>query len=209
MARSILALTHGRVEQSELTAELFSETDVAIALHRGHRLTRKSRITLESLKGEQLVLLRQELACGFYDPFFAACAAANVNLPVFQYTNDFVTKLWLVSAGFGISPTMLPSSLHFAISDVVYRPLAIRLAEIEALSCSPQGKSVSSAANFRGSRKTSTRDQRLIEMAGLGSAERGVRGLKSAGRLPCGFARRVFANQNFRFLNGRNAMKSA
>jgi DNA-binding transcriptional LysR family regulator len=122
-----IALTHGRVEQSELTAEIFSETDVAIALHRGHRLARKSRISVESLQGERLVLLRHELTYGFYDPFFAACAAANVNLPVFQYTNDFVTKLWLVSAGFGISPTMLPSSLHFAITDVVFRPLAIRL----------------------------------------------------------------------------------
>jgi DNA-binding transcriptional LysR family regulator len=122
-----IGLTHGRVERSELEAELFSETDVAIALPRGHRLVRKSRISLESLRGERLVLLRQELACGFYDSFFAACAAASVSLPVFQYTNDFVTKLWLVSAGFGISPTMLPSSLCFPISDVVYRPLATRL----------------------------------------------------------------------------------
>jgi len=122
-----IGLTHGRVEQSELAAELFSETDVAIALHRGHRLTRKARISLESLRGERLVLLRQELACGFYDPFFAACTAADVSLPVFQYTNDFVTKLWLVSAGFGISPTMLPSFLPFPISDIVYRPLATHL----------------------------------------------------------------------------------
>ncbi len=122
-----LALTHGKVEQSELTAEVFSETDVAIALNRGHRLTRKARITLESLQGERLVLLRHELTYGFYDPFFAACAAANVTLPVFQYTNDFVTKLWLVSAGFGVSPTMLPSSLHFTINDVVFRPLATHL----------------------------------------------------------------------------------
>jgi DNA-binding transcriptional LysR family regulator len=122
-----IALTHGKVDQSELAAELFSEADVAIALHRGHRLARKARIPLESLRGEQLVLLRHELTYGFYDPFFAACTAANVNLPVFQYTNDFVTKLWLVSAGFGVSPTMLPSSLHFAITDVVFRPLTIHL----------------------------------------------------------------------------------
>src|ERR1035437_2771642 len=59
-----LALTHGKVEQSELTAEVFSETDVAIALNRGHRLTRTARITLESLQGEKLVLLRHELTCG-------------------------------------------------------------------------------------------------------------------------------------------------
>lgn len=122
-----IALTHGRVDQSELAAELFSETDVALALHKGHRLARKDKISLESLKGERLVLLRHELTYGFYDPFFAACAAANVSLPVFQYTNDFITKLWLVSAGFGVSPTMLPSSLYFAITDVIFRPLSIHL----------------------------------------------------------------------------------
>jgi DNA-binding transcriptional LysR family regulator len=121
-----IGLTHGRVEQPELAAELFCEIDMALAVPRGHRLARRDRITLKSLHGEQLVLLRPELACGFYDAFLAACAAAGVDLPVVQYTTDFVTKLWLVSAGFGISPTMLPA-MPLRNNNVVYRPLAAHL----------------------------------------------------------------------------------
>jgi DNA-binding transcriptional LysR family regulator len=121
-----IGLSHAPAPQPELSAELFSEIDVALALPRGHRLAQKDRINLKSLRGEELVLLRPELACGFYDTFLAACEASGVILPVAQYTNDFVTKLWLVSAGFGISPTMLPST-PLRSSDIVYRPLAAKL----------------------------------------------------------------------------------
>jgi DNA-binding transcriptional LysR family regulator len=121
-----LGLAHGVMQRPELASELFTETPVALALPRGHRLAQRSRIPLKSLRGEQLVLLKPELAGGFYDPFLSACSAAGVSLPVFQYTNDFMTKLWLVSAGFGVSPTMLPW-LHLPNVDVIYRPLAAAL----------------------------------------------------------------------------------
>ncbi len=121
-----LGLTHSAMLRPELASELFTETPVALALPRGHRLAQRSRIPLKSLRGELLVLMKPELAGGFYDPFLSACSAAGVSLPVFQYTNDFLTKLWLVSAGFGISPTMLPW-LHLPNIDVVYRPLAAHL----------------------------------------------------------------------------------
>jgi DNA-binding transcriptional LysR family regulator len=118
-----LGLTHRAMERSELASELFTETPVALAMPSGHRLARRSRISLPSLRGEQLILMSLDLAGGFYDPFLSACSAAGLSLPVFQYTNDFTTKLWLVSAGFGVSPTMLPY-LPLPNIDVVYRPLA-------------------------------------------------------------------------------------
>jgi DNA-binding transcriptional LysR family regulator len=121
-----LGLTHRATERPELATELYSEAPVALALPSGHRLARLSRIPLKSLRGERLILMRPELAGGFYDSFLAACNAAGISLPVFQYTNDFMTKLWLVAAGFGVSPTMLPW-MRLPNIDVVYRPLAAHL----------------------------------------------------------------------------------
>jgi len=121
-----LGITHKVTDQPELASELFTETPVALALARGHRLARRSRISLKSLRGEHLILMRPELAGEVYAPFLTACRAAGLNLPVFQYTNDFTTKMWLVSAGFGVSPTMLPG-VQLPNIDVVYRPLAARL----------------------------------------------------------------------------------
>jgi len=121
-----LGLTHGKMRREDLAYELFCETPVELALPRGHRLARYARIPLSSLRGETLILLKPELSGGFYDSFLAACSAAGLNLPVFQYTNDFTTKLWLVSAGFGISPTMLPT-VRIPNIDVVFRPLTPRL----------------------------------------------------------------------------------
>ena len=121
-----LGLNYESAGRAELASEVFTETTVGLAIPGGHRLARYSRIPLRSLRGERLILMRPDLAGSVYDPFFAACQAAGVTLPVFQYTNDFTTKLWLVAAGFGVSPTMLPY-LRLPNVDVIYRPLAARL----------------------------------------------------------------------------------
>jgi len=116
-----LGLTYMSTTRPDLASELFIETPVVMALPKDHRLSHSKQIRLRSLRGEHLVLMRPDLAGGVYDPFLSACAAADVSLPVFQYTNDFTTKLWLVSAGFGVSPTILPG---LGLTNVVYRPLA-------------------------------------------------------------------------------------
>jgi DNA-binding transcriptional LysR family regulator len=121
-----VGMMHGEPEQPELTAEVIRESTVTLALPRHHRLARQEKIRLKSLRGERLVLLRPELARGFYDPFLAACSAAGVFLPVAHYTNDFATKLWLVSAGFGVSPTMTPIENLFG-RNLVYRQVAADL----------------------------------------------------------------------------------
>ncbi len=42
---------------------------------------------------------------GYYDAFFECCAKADAKPVPAQYANDIETKLWLISAGFGIAPT--------------------------------------------------------------------------------------------------------
>ena len=121
-----LGMMFGPVDHPELAAELIRESPITLALPPQHRLARRSRIRLTDLRGEQLVLMRPELVRGFYDPFLAACAAAGVALPVSRYTNDFASKLWLVSAGFGVSPTMPPPAGHAGVN-IVYRPVVCEL----------------------------------------------------------------------------------
>ena len=82
-----LGLTHSAMQRTELASELFTETPVALALPSGHRLAQRSRISLKSLRGERLVLMKPELAGGFYDPFLSACSAAGrkpAGVPVHQ-----------------------------------------------------------------------------------------------------------------------------
>ena len=52
-----------------------------------------------------MVLMHPNVQHGYYDAFFAACAKAGAKPRVAQYANDIQTKMWLISAGFGIAPT--------------------------------------------------------------------------------------------------------
>src|SRR6185436_16566399 len=54
---------------------------------------------------EEMVLIHPNAQHGYYDSFLAACAKAGAKPRPAQYTNDIQTKMWLISAGFGIAPT--------------------------------------------------------------------------------------------------------
>ena len=52
-----------------------------------------------------MVMLEPNVQHGYYDPFLAACAKAGAYPRPAQFANDIHTKLWLISAGFGLAPT--------------------------------------------------------------------------------------------------------
>jgi DNA-binding transcriptional LysR family regulator len=54
---------------------------------------------------EPLVMIHPTGQHGYYDAFLAACAKAGAKPRPAQYANDIQTKMWLISAGFGIAPT--------------------------------------------------------------------------------------------------------
>ncbi len=89
----------------ELEYQFVSESRQALALPAGHRLARKRQLAWKDFHNEELVLIHPSAQHGFYDAFFAACAKAGAKPRPVQYANDIQTKLWLVSAGFGIAPT--------------------------------------------------------------------------------------------------------
>ena len=55
---------------------------------------------------QELVLIHPSAQHGFYDAFLAECAKAGAKPRPVQYANDIQTKMWLISAGFGIAPTI-------------------------------------------------------------------------------------------------------
>src|SRR6185295_4528311 len=93
-----------------------------LALPVEHRLARQRRIDWFDLHNESLVLMHPSIQHGYYDPFLAACAKAGATPRPTQYANDIQTKMWLISAGFGIAPTTATLA-EVKRSGLVYRPL--------------------------------------------------------------------------------------
>ncbi|HLH55095.1 MAG TPA: LysR substrate-binding domain-containing protein [Verrucomicrobiae bacterium] len=90
---------------SELDYSFVGESRQVLAMPSGHRLSKKRRLEWSDFHGEGLVLIHPSAQHGYYDPFFAACAKAGAQPRPTQYANDIQTKMWLISAGFGIAPT--------------------------------------------------------------------------------------------------------
>ena len=62
----------------------------------------------------------------YYDSFLAACAAAGATPYPAQYAHDVQTKLWLISAGFGLAPAS-ESRSELRRPGLVYRDLPTEL----------------------------------------------------------------------------------
>jgi DNA-binding transcriptional LysR family regulator len=90
---------------SELDYKLIGESRQVLAVPAGHRLARKPRLQWRDFDQEEMVLIHPAGQHGFYDAFFGECAKAGARPRPAQYVNDIQTKLWLISAGFGIAPT--------------------------------------------------------------------------------------------------------
>jgi DNA-binding transcriptional LysR family regulator len=89
----------------ELDYQFVGESRQVLALPAGHRLAKKKRLEWKDFDGEGLVLIHPSVQHGYYDLFLAECAKAGAHPRPVQYANDIQTKMWLISAGFGIAPT--------------------------------------------------------------------------------------------------------
>ena len=93
------------VESPDLESHFFEESPMVLALPSGHRLARVRKIAWRDFHNEQLVMIHPALQHGYYNPFLEECAKAGATPMVGQYANDVQSKMWLISAGFGIAPT--------------------------------------------------------------------------------------------------------
>ncbi len=92
------------VGSPDLESIFVEESEQVLALPAGHRLARKRRLEWRDFHNEELVLIHPNAQHGYYDPFFAACAKVGARPKTTQYAHDIQTKMWLISAGFGIAP---------------------------------------------------------------------------------------------------------
>lgn len=116
----------------ELDSKLVEESTQVLAMPAGHRLTRQRVLRWRDFHDEALVLIEPSGQHGYYDAFLAACAAAGATPRAAQYANDIQTKMWLISAGFGIAPTTATLAL-VKRPGLVFRPLPSHLPAIHTL----------------------------------------------------------------------------
>jgi DNA-binding transcriptional LysR family regulator len=89
----------------DLESKLVEESHQVLAVPEGHRLAKKRELKWSDFDQEAMVLMHPTVQHGYYDAFLAACADHGAQPRVGQYANDIQTKMWLISAGFGIAPT--------------------------------------------------------------------------------------------------------
>lgn len=116
----------------ELDYKFVGESRQVLALPAGHPLARKGQLRWEDFHNQELVLIHPNAQHGYYDPFFAACAKAGAQPRPVQYANDIQTKMWLISAGFGIAPTTV-SMGEVKRPGLVFRPLPPGLPSVQTV----------------------------------------------------------------------------
>jgi DNA-binding transcriptional LysR family regulator len=116
----------------ELDFKLVGKSQQVLAVPAGHRLARKRNLEWKDFHNEDLVLIHPNAQHGFYDPFLAECAKAGAKPRPAQYANDVQTKMWLISAGFGIAPTIaaVPEVRRMGL---VFRPLPPGLPPVQTV----------------------------------------------------------------------------
>jgi len=107
---------------SELDYEFVEESSQILALTAENPLAKKRKLEWRDFDQQAMVLMHPTVQHGYYDPFLAACAKAAAKPYVAQYANDIQTKMWLISAGFGIAPTTATLA-EVKRPGLIFRPL--------------------------------------------------------------------------------------
>jgi DNA-binding transcriptional LysR family regulator len=89
----------------ELEYHFVEESSMVLAAPAGHRIAKLARIQWIDFHKEPLVMIHPSLQHGYYDRFLELCGKDGATPLVGQYANDIHSKMWLISAGFGIAPT--------------------------------------------------------------------------------------------------------
>jgi len=93
-----------------------------IALHKGHRLARRTRVGVKDLANEPFVLFPQDLAPGLHRQVMTLCREAGFVPEVVEESRELYTSVSLVEAGIGVS--ILPASVEkLGWKNVRYLPI--------------------------------------------------------------------------------------
>src|SRR5450432_1908942 len=116
-----LGLVRPPLSSPELASELIAEHRMVVALPAESPLAKRKRLRWKDLDDQPMIMgsPREER---YYEPFLTCCKRAGIQPVAGQSANDFSTKLWLVSCGFGFLPTS-GSARDIQRTGLVYRPL--------------------------------------------------------------------------------------
>lgn len=118
-----LGVVRPPVEDAELEAETVFEEPLVVALPRGHRLARLSRIAVQRLAGEPFVMFQRRPGLVMHHLVLRFCLQHGFAPRVVQEVAQSHAVVGLVSAGIGVA--LVPESIQGTrLRGVVYRPLA-------------------------------------------------------------------------------------
>jgi len=137
----------------ELDYKTVEESTQILALPADHRLARKRRIQWKDFDGEGLVMIHPSRQHRYYDTFLAACAESDAKPFPAQYAHDIQTKLWLISAGFGIAPTSVTFT-GMKRPGLIFRPLPPGLPPVQTILVWRRGDTSPALTQFLGCFKT-------------------------------------------------------
>jgi len=120
------------IEYPELEFLFFEESPMVLAAPAAHRLAKARQIAWADFDGELLVMIHPSLQHGYYDRFLEMCAKSDAKPAVGQYANDVHSKMWLISAGFGIAPTT-KTIAEIKRPGLVFRELPAGLPPVQTL----------------------------------------------------------------------------
>lgn len=121
------------VGSPELEFRFVGESHQVLALPAGHPLANlRRRLSWADFHEQELVLIHPSGQHGFYDAFLAECARAGAKPRPAQYANDIQTKMWLISAGFGVAPTTATLA-EVKRPGLVFRPLPPGLPPVQTV----------------------------------------------------------------------------
>lgn len=132
----------------ELDWKLVEESYQVLAVPQGHRLAKKRELEWRDFDKEPLVLMHPTVQHGYYDAFLAACADGGAEPRIGQYANDIQTKMWLISAGFGVAPTTATLS-QVKRPGLMFRPLPSGLPPVHTILVWRRGDTSPILENFR------------------------------------------------------------
>jgi DNA-binding transcriptional LysR family regulator len=116
----------------ELEYHFVEESSMVLAAPAGHRLAKLRRVTWMDFDKESLVMIHPSLQHGYYDRFLELCGKNGATPLVGQYANDIHSKMWLISAGFGIAPTT-ETIAEVKRPGLIFRPLPDGLPLVQTL----------------------------------------------------------------------------
>jgi DNA-binding transcriptional LysR family regulator len=116
----------------ELDFEFVNESEHVLAAPAGHPLASKRQLAWKDFHEQEMVLIHPRFQHGYYDAFFQACSKAGARPRPTQFANDIHTKMWLISAGFGIAPTTATIA-EVQRPGLVFRPLPAGLPSVKTV----------------------------------------------------------------------------